>query len=149
MVLWSRLGAREQFEGTSAVVFSTGAGSVRLLVAQWIAGVILAAAAGVGPGLRAAAQSPNHFEHWLAAIALIASLAVCCGVWSGTPRLFEAVYGLLWYMGPVNAIGTFDFIGGSPHAVHPAYIFMWAAVLIGTAIARRYHLLELRFHRAA
>lgn len=41
----------------------------------------------------------------------IPSLALVSGVWSGTSELFEILYVLIWYLGPLNKLMALDYIG--------------------------------------
>ena len=43
----------------------------------------------------------------------IPSLALALGIWSGSRKLFEVVYMLWWYAGPINQVDTLDFMGAS------------------------------------
>jgi len=41
----------------------------------------------------------------------VVALAIVLGVLTKTPRTFEIVFTLLWYMGPLNKLVYLDFIG--------------------------------------
>ena len=45
--------------------------------------------------------------------AFIPSMALALGVWSGSGKLFEVLYLLLWYCGPMNRIPLLDFSGAT------------------------------------
>ena len=47
----------------------------------------------------------------------VPALALCLGAWSGSTRPFEALYVVLWYIGPVNGVPFLDFMGVSGQAV--------------------------------
>jgi len=137
--LWSALGHREIRHGTVALVFSTPRPISRPLVAQWIAGSALGLAIGAGPLLRAlVAGDTLHVTAQLAGVVFIPALALACGAWSGGARLFEVIYALTWYGGPLNRVPALDYLG--IHGVSPSSIGAWAAAalaLLALAAAAR------------
>jgi hypothetical protein len=137
VLLWSQMGTREQRNNTAALLFSTPHSFLRQLPAQWAAGVLLALLSACGMILRAIRIGDLHMlAACLTGAIFIPSLALACGVWSNTPRLFEALYVGLWYMA-VNGAPFADFMSMTPHA-QPAKFLVWAAVLLGAAMLRRW-----------
>jgi hypothetical protein len=63
------------------------------------------------------------------AVAATAACALALGVISGAPRLFEASYLLLWYVGPINAVPAVNFAGATIHAP-----YMLAAIAAAIAV---------------
>jgi hypothetical protein len=65
----------------------------------------------------------------------IPSLALAPGVWSRTSKLFEILYMLIWYLGPLNKIMELDYIGshgnGRPEFFIPFSIMLIIFVFIG------------------
>ncbi len=49
----------------------------------------------------------------VSAILFVPSLAQMLGYWTGTRRLFELTYLLLWYIGPLNQVPALDFAGAT------------------------------------
>jgi hypothetical protein len=47
----------------------------------------------------------------------IPTMALTMGVWSGSSKLFEIMYLLLWYAGPMNKIPGLDYMGSSSRAL--------------------------------
>lgn len=128
--LWSALGHREIRHGTAALVFSTPRPITRLLAAQWIAGSALALAIGAGPLLRAPlAGDTQHAAAQLAGVLFIPAFALACGAWSGGARLFEVLYAIAWYGGPLNRVPTLDYLG--IHSASPSGTGAWAAATLG------------------
>jgi hypothetical protein len=112
ILIWSALGNREARQGTGQLVFSTPHPLRRQLPACWLAGVAIALLAGLGPALRLlAAGNGSGLAAWLTGALFIPTLALALGVWSGSSKLFEVVYTLLWYAGPVNRIAPLDYMG--------------------------------------
>ncbi|WP_448568840.1 hypothetical protein [Thalassotalea ganghwensis] len=77
---------------------------------------------------------------WLLVIQLIiavsftVALAYCCGVLTGTKRVFEVLYPALWYMGPIQGALYIDFFGVNPiaswQASVPFYFLMISISLV-------------------
>jgi hypothetical protein len=113
MLQWSQLGTRESVYATEQFVYPTLHPIRRQFVAQWFAGILLA--------LLTASGSLVHFgvagnllgiEGVLAGALFVPTLALACGAVSGTTRLFEILYLVLWYIGPMNRT-IFDFTQGA------------------------------------
>jgi hypothetical protein len=79
---------------------------------MWLAGVAVALAAGLGVAVNLILA-----DDWLHLLALgtgalfIPTLALALGTWSGSSKLFEVVYMLWWYAGPINRVESLDFMG--------------------------------------
>jgi hypothetical protein len=54
-----------------------------------------------------------HLLAWGIGAFFIPTLALALGVWSASNKLFEVVYMLWWYAGPVSAVESLDFLGAS------------------------------------
>ena len=70
----------------------------------------------------------------------IPALAFGLGTLSASPRLFEVVYLLLWYIGPMNHVATLDFTGMAPAsraAGYPWTYLAFSTLLFATATAAR------------
>jgi hypothetical protein len=113
MLQWSQLGTRETVCATEQLVYPTLHPIRRQFLAQWFAGVLLA--------LLTAGGSLAHWtvtgnlagiEGVFAGAVFVPTLAIACGALSGTTRLFEILYLVLWYVGPMNRT-TFDFTQGA------------------------------------
>ena len=66
----------------------------------------------------------------------IPSLALACGVWSGTSKLFEILYMLIWYLGPLNKLMALDYIGSHGNG-RPEFFMPFSIVLIVLAFIGR------------
>jgi len=144
LAVWSALGCRERLHGTEALLDSSPHPVVRRLLAQWLAGAIVTLAATVGLGL-AALGDPPRLVAWLIAAAFVPALALTSGVLSGSRRLFEVLYILAWYVGPMNKLPAVDYTGltdGAVAAGTPVRFAVAALLLLITAAvfrARRLH----------
>jgi len=135
LAAWSALGCRAERDGTLPLLLSTPGGVVRPVLAAFGAGAILAAVAGLGTLLRSLSD-PIAVAAFAAGCAFIPALALACGVWTRGPRLFEVVWLLLWYLGPLNRTPGLDVA----RIRSPLVISAWlaaAAVLLLLAVAGR------------
>ena len=142
IVIWSAMGAREARQGTGQLVFSAAHPLLRQLPAAWVAGVLITVLAGGGTGLRflLAGDTASVFA-WVAGALFIPTLALALGVWSGSGKLFEVIYLLLWYAGPANQIAAIDFTGSAragATAMTPLVYLAVAASLGGLALLGRW-----------
>ena len=140
MLQWSQLGTREAVCATEQFIYPTLHPIRRQFVAQWLAGVLLAIATAGGSLVHwTLAGNLSGIEGILAGAVFVPTLAIACGALSGTTRLFEIAYLLLWYIGPMNRT-TFDFTQG---AYAPGFTLA-SVVLFAIAVGAR----KLRLQRA-
>jgi hypothetical protein len=121
ILTWSQMGTRESLNDTEGFVFPSLHPLRRQFAATWIAGILLALFTGSGALMHCgfAANWPAFFAIVIGAV-FIPTLALACGAASGTSRLFEIVYLVVWYVGPMNATKGVDFTSVS--AVGPAAV---------------------------
>lgn len=113
MLQWSQLGTRETVYATEQFVYPTVHPIRRQFVAQWLAGVLLALASAGGSLVHwTVAGNLTGVDGVLAGAIFVPTLALACGALSGTTRLFEIAYLVLWYLGPMNRT-PFDFTQGA------------------------------------
>jgi hypothetical protein len=110
--LWSALGTREARHNTDQIVFSAPHPLSRQFPLMWLAGLVvtLVASAGIAVKLILVADW-LHLLAWGTGALFIPTLALALGVWSGSNKLFEVVYMLWWYAGPINRVQMLDFMG--------------------------------------
>jgi hypothetical protein len=65
----------------------------------------------------------------------VPSFAVALGCWSGTSKLFQAIYLFLWYLAAVQGVFYVDFMGHVSPAVALGVPWIVALVTIGLLIA--------------
>lgn len=139
--LWSEMGAREARYGTRPLVLAAPLPPGLQAAACWAAGIVLTALAGSGVGLRLAlAGDARGCGAWLAGCFFIPALALALGTLSGSPRLFEVVYLLLWYAGPMNGVAELDYTGATAAARAAGIAWIYptlAAALFTVAWAAR------------
>jgi hypothetical protein len=140
--LWSGLGAREARHGTAGLVFSAPRALARQLPALWLAGVVVTVAMGAGVGLRLLATGDVlGLMAWTVGAVFVPSLALAAGIWTGGGKLFEVLYMLLWYAGPVNRTPFLDFMGTTEASTSSGTIAVFATatvVLVACAVVGRW-----------
>jgi hypothetical protein len=139
VLVWSQMGCRESRHSTQSLIFSAERILFRQLAAVWTAGVIVALVTGSGAGIRLLIGGNwRQAAAWCAGAMFIPSLALALGVWSGSSKLFEAVYIAWWYIGPLHQLPSLDFIGGSAMSSSPGtYLMLTAGLLLAAGIGRR------------
>ena len=79
----------------------------------------------------------EHVLAWGIGVLFVPSLALALGVWSGSSKLFEVVYVILWYVGPLNRMLLFDYMGITNEAVAmgiPLYYSAITVLLLGLSL---------------
>lgn len=142
VLIWSAMGAREARHDTHELILSAANNLSRQLPACWLAGVAVAAVTGGGAAVRLLlAGQFSGMLAWSAGALFVPALALALGVWSGTSKVFEALYTTLWYIGPLNGVPGFDFTGGASGALTVRYalvhLALSGALLLGALLGRR------------
>lgn len=138
VLIWARLGTQQRENYVDLLVGSAPARH-RRLAAEWLAGLLLAAFAGLGPLVRmVVAADLVGIAAWTGGAVFIPSLALALGVLGGSNRLFQAVYLTLWYT-VMNSIAALDFMGavrenGHPAGPGPVMILGFSVALLATAL---------------
>ena len=136
VLIWSKIGTREERFGTAQVIFSTPRILGRQLPAMLAAGVIVSLATASGVLLRFIID--GNFMLVFAAIIgslFISLLAIAFGVWSKSSKLFEAVFVALWYIGPMNHVAALDFTFTSPASLPSGMPLMYLLICGLLAVA--------------
>ena len=142
--VWAGLGVREQRFRTTELVFTTPY-PLGQLAAVYFGGVIVAlvAASGVLAAL-AIAGNVTTIGAILVGACFIPALALASGIWLGTSRVFEVIFLSMWYLGPMNAVYSLDFVAAHPETVAQGIPLRIAAVtvalLIAAVVGRKRHL---------
>ena len=138
VLIWSQMGTREARFNTASLIFSSERSLWRQLPAVWIAGVMVAAVTNGGLAIRLLiARDHPAFLAWLACTLFVPSLALALGIWSGTSKVFEAVYTVWWYIGPAHHTPGLDFLGTTPDSTRTTLYLLMAAVLLAASYAGR------------
>jgi hypothetical protein len=138
VLVWSQMGTREARFNTASLIFSSERSLWRQLPAVWIAGIIVAAITNGGLAIRLLiARDHPALLAWMACTLFVPSLALALGIWSGTSKVFEAVYTVWWYMGPAHHMPGLDFLGTTPDSTRITLYLLMAAGLLAAAYAGR------------
>jgi hypothetical protein len=134
VLIWSQLGAREARHNTELLVFSSERALYRQLPAAWMAGVLMAIGTGGGFALRLLISRDTHaLVAWFSAAWFIPSLALALGVWSGSSKMFEVIYTIWWYVGPMSRTPDLDFMSATPGSNAPVFYVLAAGLLLAAA----------------
>ncbi len=129
--LFSAMGTREARHNAGQLVFTAAHPLRRLLPACWLAGVFLAATTGIGVAVRLFTNGRwIALIAWAVGAAFIPSLALAFGIWSRSSKLFEVIYTLLWYAGPMSGLAALDFTGASEPAQTAGSCLIFAAATV-------------------
>jgi hypothetical protein len=136
VLVWSSLGVREVQEHTAPIMFALPYSLRHQLSVTWLAGVVIALV--MGSTVIARLALIGDWSSSLAALfgALFApSFAVALGCWSGTSKLFQAIYLFLWYLAAVQGIIYVDFMGHFPQTLALSIPWFVALATIGLLAA--------------
>jgi hypothetical protein len=138
---WSGLGSRDARHGTEPLLFSSPNPVWGQLPALWLAGFTVALALSLGVVVRlAVAGDVAGAIAVLTGAAFIPSFALACGTWTASGRLFEALYPLMWYIGPLEKAIVLDYSASTPAVVTygtPAGFAVAGVTLAALAVAGR------------
>ncbi len=141
LLIWSAMGCRDQLFDTRQMVQSTPGGVWAQLSMQWLAGFLIAIAIGGFIGIRTIITGDfDLLAHWLIGAMFIPSLAIAGGVITGGRKLFEVLYTLIFYIGPLNKTPMCDFTGSMIYGNILSSLMLWASItltLMFAAIALR------------
>lgn len=137
ILIWSAIGNREVHNNVQQLTFSSASPLWRQLPAQWIAGFLVTLLMSIGAILRYTIDGDTvALLALFSAAFFIPSLALASGVWSGTSKLFEILYMVIWYLGPLNKVPGLDFIGSHSNG-YPQIFLPFSAALIVFALYGR------------
>jgi hypothetical protein len=131
LFVWSRIGSETARYGIRTQILASRY-PVGQLLAEWLAGCLVAAAVGSATFVLVVLNAgPTALVGVAGAVVFPPSLALVAGLWTGSPRLFEALYLGLWYVGPLNWGFVADFVGVTARGLSTGVPLVFAAVGIG------------------
>ncbi len=137
ILIWSGLGNRETSNNTQQMVFSSAAPLMRQLPAQWVAGFIVTALTGSGVLINLLkAGDTIGLLAWTSAAVFIPSFALALGVWSNSHKLFEVLYMVIWYVGPLNKVPELDYLGANSNGNIGVFIPFSIALIVAAFVGR-------------
>jgi len=136
VLVWSSLGVREVRHRTAPIIFALPFPLRRQLLTTWLVGVLTALAmeSTVIARLVLVGDWAASLSALIGAL-FVPSLAVALGCWSGTTKLFQAIYLFLWYLASVQGVVFVDFMGHFPQTVALGIPWIVAMVTLGFLIA--------------
>jgi hypothetical protein len=110
-------------------------------IVLWLAGIIVAYLTGSGAMIHfIVAGEWESLKAMVVGGLFIPTLAVALGIWSGNGKLFQVVFMLMWYLGPLNKLDVMDFMGSTPQAldrgVYQYYLLATIILLMLAVIGR-------------
>ncbi|MBD7911570.1 MULTISPECIES: hypothetical protein [Clostridium] len=150
LLVWSKAGTLDNKYGTEQYLFSCKHYRIDQFVALWISVAIFTLLISVSTIIKILVSV--GFVNVLAllvGIAFISSLAVFLGMVSGNTILFELIYMALWYLGPLNKIPVFDFLGFTKESISmgtPIIYALISVILIFIALLSRIKKVEKKFN---
>jgi hypothetical protein len=133
LAIWSEMGNRERKHNTYQLVFSASRPVIRQMPAAWLAGVLATALFGIAGAVVFILNGDlSALAGWAGAVLFIPSLALVLGVTSSGSRIFEVVYLIWWYIGPMQKTQGLDFTSGAPQI----YLLASLALLLFSAFVR-------------
>jgi hypothetical protein len=133
LAIWSEMGNRERTQNTYQMVFSSARPVLRQLPAAWLAGVLATALFGIAGAVFFLSNGDlPGLAGWVGAVIFVPSLALALGVFSSGSQVFQVVYLIWWFVGPLQKAPGMDFTAGAPQV----YLLAAAALLLLSAYWR-------------
>ncbi len=139
VLIWSQLGNREAAHHAGQMVFSAPRAVWRQLPAAWLAGVTLAALTGSGVLVTLLVTGDGYgLAAWVTGALFVPALALGLGVLSGSGKLFEISYLIIWYIGPLNHTAALDYTGATGQSQPAAFLVATVVLLVVALVVRRW-----------
>ncbi|MBN1210957.1 MAG: hypothetical protein JXA92_00120, partial [candidate division Zixibacteria bacterium] len=142
LLSWSAMGTREARYNTGQLLFSSPYPVTRQLPAALAAGILIALIAMSGMIVRTGLTGQWSYLFALIIAALfVPSLALSLGALTGSKKMFEVSYFLLWYIGSIEKLTPLNFLGTTDEAVAAGipkvYLLLTAGLVISAILTRR------------
>lgn len=136
LVIWSSMGTRESGFGADQLLFSSPSPLWRQFPATWLAGVLIAAVSVGGICLRAVIEGQwTYAVSLLVAAFLVPTVSLAMGVLSGSKKLFEVSYLMIWYVGSIDRVGALDLLGVTDETITATKFAVLTAIAVGALSA--------------
>jgi hypothetical protein len=141
VLIWSAMGTNETYYRTHQLIFTALHPVRNQFVVLWLAGVLVTYLTGSGAIIHFLVSGEWESLRAMAVGGLfIPTLAVTLGIWSGNGKLFQVVFMLMWYVGPLNKMDVLDFIGTSQQSLDRGfyrYYLLATVILLLLAVVGR------------
>ncbi|AIQ68216.1 hypothetical protein PGRAT_11795 [Paenibacillus graminis] len=135
LALWSQMGTRDQHYFTTGLTLSCSSPLAKWWT-EWLSGVFITLLFSSGAIFRFIAENQMPaLLAWGTGLLFIPTLALALGTLGGSKKLFEVIYLLWWYMGPLNHVPSLDFLGVSER--NPAHYLVFTVLLFTAGAAVR------------
>ncbi len=125
LVIWSSMGTREARFNTGPMLISTPNPITHQLTALWLSGFMIAFAAVICMVARSILTGEISYALMLLiAAVLVPSASLAFGTLSGSRKLFEVVYVMIWYVGSIDRVSALDFLGTTSESVTGVKFFV-------------------------
>ena len=135
LVLWSSIGTRETLFNMRSLLFSSAGVHGRQFASQLLCGIVIGAAMCLPMFVRATLAGEYSYLILLAASVLfLPTVAFALGVVSGSRKLFEVLYPMIWYGGSIDHISAIDLLGTTSESTGSARVALFVVMAVGSAI---------------
>jgi hypothetical protein len=105
------LGTRDKHNFTTELILSSSSPLAKWLT-EWLSGVFITLLFSTGAITRFIVEGQmSSLLAWGTGMLFIPTLALALGTLGGSKKLFEVIYLLWWYVGPLNHVPSLDFLG--------------------------------------
>ncbi|WP_281889303.1 hypothetical protein [Paenibacillus sp. YYML68] len=113
IAIWSQMGTRDRHYFTQELM-KASCPPIFKWMAVWISGIAVTLLFSSGALIQFASSGLwLDLQTWLVGVVFVPTMALALGGFSGSRKLFEVLYMLWWYLGPINDIPYLDFLGAS------------------------------------
>lgn len=135
LVIWSSMGTRESRFGTVQLLFSSPRPVMRQFPAIWLSGLLVAVVSVGGMIFRAGIEGQWAYAATLmVAVLFIPTVSLAMGTLSGSRKLFEVTYLMIWYIGSINRLTILDLLGTTDESVTAAKLAVLSLAAAGSLI---------------
>jgi len=132
LLIWSAMGTRETRHNTGQLLFSSPAPVARQLPAVLLGGLTVSLLAVVAMTLRSLVHGHTLYALTiLSGALLVPSLALFSGITTGSKKLFEVVYLIVWYVGSVDKLSQLDILGTTDLSVSVGRVAVLSVLALG------------------
>jgi hypothetical protein len=108
---------------------------MRQYPAIWLSGVVIAAASVAVMVLRASIEGQWPYAATLVVAAfLVPTVSLAMGTLSGSRKLFEVSYLMIWYVGSIDRLTALDLLGTTDESVTATKLALLCLAAIGSLI---------------
>lgn len=133
LMIWSSMGTRESRFGTVQLLVSSPRPVMRQFTAIWLSGLLIAVASAAGMIFRAGIEGQWSYAATLTVAAfLVPTVSLAMGTLSGSRRLFEVTYLMVWYVGSIDHLTTLDLLGTIDESVYITKLAVLSLVVVGS-----------------